>query len=186
MTSERIARLCGDHLEHCYEALRLTTHGTICVSVACHTDPPPAAPAGGQAASAQTACGLSCSAAAEHNLLVCATSTNSIAVFNAASSTCVAQHNKGPKRCSSAFTSSLSHIAVYGDPMAPAIELQLCSLGKFAFLEGHTGSCAPNTQPLSLPAFVLALPCATAAASWQGVTAGLLWASLTTVLIAVL
>lgn len=186
VTSERVARLCGDHLEHCYEASRLTTHGTICVSVAYHTDPPAAAPAGGQATSAQAACGPSCSAATEHHLLVCATSTNSIAVFNAANSTCVAQHNKGPKRCSSAFTPSLSHVAVYGDPMAPAIELQLCSLGKFAFLEGHTGDCAPSKQPLPQPWFALALSCGTAAAGQQGVIASLLWDGLATVLCTVL
>jgi hypothetical protein len=33
-------------------------------------------------------------------------------------------------------------VAVFGDPMAPAIELQLCAQGKFAFLEGHTGAAA--------------------------------------------
>jgi hypothetical protein len=71
---------------------------------------------------------------------VCATTTNSIAVFNATTSSCVAQHTKGPKRCSSAFTPSLSHVAVFGDPTAPAIELQLCNMSKNAFLEGHQGT----------------------------------------------
>lgn len=137
VTSERIARLCGDHLEHCYEAQRLTTHGTTCVSVAFHTETPTAA---GQQAPAQPSWGPACARTGPKQLLVCATSTNSIAVFDAATSTCIEQHTKGSKRCSSAFTPSLSHVAVYGDPMAPAIELQLCNLGKYAWLEGHTGT----------------------------------------------
>jgi hypothetical protein len=35
------------------------------------------------------------------------------------------------------FTPSLSHVAVFGDGMAPAIELQHLALGKYSFLEGH-------------------------------------------------
>lgn len=140
VTSERVARLCGDHQEHCYEAQRLTTHGTTCISVAYHTPSStttPASSSGGGAA----ACSASNNTAGEHHLLVCATSTNNIAVFNAATSTCVAQHTKGARRLSSAFTPSLSHVAVYGDPMAAAIELQLCSAGRFAWLDGHVGEC---------------------------------------------
>lgn len=132
VTSERVARLVGDHLEHCYEAQRLTTYGTTCISVAYHT-------AGPAAAGQSTTAGQPCSKAAEQQLVACSTSSNSIALFNTATSACIAQHTKGPKRCSNAFTPSLSHVAVYGDPTAPAIELQLCSAGKFAFLEGHTG-----------------------------------------------
>lgn len=85
-------------------------------------------------------------------MLICATTTNSIAVFNATTSSCVAQHTKGPKRCSSAFTPSLSHVAVFGDPMAPAIELQLCNLSKYAFLEGHQGAHRPDQLHYQHPA----------------------------------
>lgn len=122
MTSERVARLCGEHLEHAYEALRLTTHGIACVSCCYHQDLP--------------------------NTIICSTSSNCIALYDAARILCISQQAKGPRRCSSAFNPSLSHVAVYGDPMAPAIELQLCTSGKFAFLEGHTaeGKTAVNTS----------------------------------------
>lgn len=134
VSSERVARLCGDHSEHCYEAVRLTTHGTTCVSVAYHADTPTAA-----AASAAVGACISGGSGSLSQLLVCGTSNNNIAVFNAATSSCIAQHSKGPRRYCSTFTPSLSHVAVWGDPVAPAIELQLCSQNKFAFLEGHTG-----------------------------------------------
>lgn len=137
VTSERVARLCGDHLEHCYEAQRLTTHGTTCVSIAWHTEAPAAAANAAEHSPAHAAYGPPCNAAGQPNTVVCSTSTNSVAVFNTATAACVWQQTKGPRRCSNAFTPSLSHVAVYGDPMAPAIELQF--LGKFAFLEGHTG-----------------------------------------------
>ncbi len=43
----------------------------------------------------------------------------------------------GPRRCKHALTPSLSHVVVYGDAMAPAIEVQHLQTGKFSFLEGH-------------------------------------------------
>lgn len=112
VTSEKVARLCGDHLEHAYEALRLTTSGTSCVSCCYHALLP--------------------------NTVICSTSVNSINCYDTAHGMLVSQQSKGPRRCSNAFNPSLSHVAVYGDPMAPAIELQLCSCNKFAFLEGPT------------------------------------------------
>lgn len=124
-TSEKVARLCGDNLEHAYEALRLTTSGTSCVSCCYHALLP--------------------------NTVICSTSVNSINCYDTAHGMLVSQQSKGPRRCSNAFNPSLSHVAVYGDPMAPAIELQLCSCNKFAFLEGPTAegeqqAAASNTH----------------------------------------
>eukprot|EP00882_Tetradesmus_deserticola_P027072 GHRQ01029921.1.p1 GENE.GHRQ01029921.1~~GHRQ01029921.1.p1 ORF type:complete len:422 (+),score=141.94 GHRQ01029921.1:1172-2437(+) len=112
VTGEKVARLCGDHLEHAYDALRLTTSGTTCISCCYHAVLP--------------------------STVICSTSSNSINCYDTAHGSLVSQHSKGPRRCSNAFNPSLSHVAVYGDPMAPAIELQLCSCNKFAFLEGPT------------------------------------------------
>lgn len=112
VTTERVARLCGDHSEHAYDVLRITTHGTACLSVCCHAE--------------------------AQNTLICSTHSNTIAQYDTARSACISNQPKGPKRCSNAFTPSLSHVAVYGDPAAPAIELQLCHCSKFAWLEGHT------------------------------------------------
>jgi hypothetical protein len=33
LSAERTHKLCGDFMEHVYEALRLTTHGTQCVAL---------------------------------------------------------------------------------------------------------------------------------------------------------
>lgn len=112
MTNERAARLCGDHSEHAYDVLRLTTHGSACTSVCYHPETP--------------------------GILVCSTALNSIAQYDIARSACISHQTKGHKRCSNAYNPCLSHVAVYGDPVVPAIELQLTHCGKFTWLEGHT------------------------------------------------
>jgi hypothetical protein len=112
VTGEKVARLCGDHLEHAYDALRLTTSGTSCISCCYHALLP--------------------------HTVICSTSSNSINCYDTAHGSLISQQSKGPRRCSNAFNPSLTHVAVYGDPMAPATELQLCACNKFAFLEGPT------------------------------------------------
>lgn len=108
---DKITKLCGEHSEHAYEALRFTTHGSQ--PVACMFGP-------------------------DGNTVICSTSTNSIAVYDTNAFHRTGSFQKGPRRCSNVFNSSLTHVAVYGDPVAPAIELQVCNTGKFIFLEGHT------------------------------------------------
>jgi hypothetical protein len=66
------------------------------------------------------------------------------ATYDVRNLTRVSSRQHGPRRCMVAFNPQLSHAAVYGDPMAPAIELQLLHASKFAFLEGHmaqVGAC---------------------------------------------
>lgn len=36
LSLERVHRLCGDNLEHVYEAARITTHGVQCMAIAWH------------------------------------------------------------------------------------------------------------------------------------------------------
>lgn len=112
-------------------AQRLTTHGTTCVSVTYQTV--------ASDNSAASAYGMPSCTAVTPAVLVCGTNCNSIARFDPATPACLGQHIKGPKRYSCAFTPCLSHVAVYGDPTAPAIELQLENHTKFAHLEGHKG-----------------------------------------------
>jgi phage-related baseplate assembly protein len=38
LSAERVHKLAGDHLEHAYEALRLTTHGAVCDALAFSPD----------------------------------------------------------------------------------------------------------------------------------------------------
>eukprot|EP00882_Tetradesmus_deserticola_P025071 GHRQ01027503.1.p1 GENE.GHRQ01027503.1~~GHRQ01027503.1.p1 ORF type:complete len:179 (-),score=49.36 GHRQ01027503.1:119-655(-) len=155
VTGEKVARLCGDHLEHAYDALRLTTSGTTCISCCYHAVLP--------------------------STVICSTTSNSINCYDTAHGSLVSQHSKGPRRCSNAFNPSLSHVAVYGDPMAPAIELQLCSCNKFAFLEGPTAEgeqqhirgmmrCDPCTVPLAAASSCCTMSCqyiARQIAAWQ-------------------
>lgn len=126
VTTERVARLCGDHSEHAYDVLRITTHGTACVGVCYHSE--------------------------AANTLICSTAVNSIAQYDTSRSACISYQPKGPKRCSNAFNPSLTHVAVYGDPVAPAIELQLCYCSKFTWLEGHTAEvrCCSISQDGSI------------------------------------
>ena len=106
-----MAKLCGEHQEHAYEALRLTTHGSQ---------------------------GVQCTWTTDDHTIAIGTSRNTLIAVNLLSATRVASFQKGQQRFSHCFTPSLSHAAVYGDPVAPAIELQVSGANKFAFLEGHT------------------------------------------------
>jgi WD40 repeat protein len=122
-----VAKLCGEHQEHAYEALRLTTHGSQ---------------------------GVQCTWTTDDHIIAIGTSRNTLIAVNILTATRVASFQKGQQRFSHYFTPSLSHVAVYGDPVAPAIELQVCGGNSFAFLEGHTSEvcccCLSNDGAIAL------------------------------------
>jgi hypothetical protein len=100
-----------------------------------------AAPRGSRRHPACTPHCASCDACPSPALLLTAAARSGLAAragtFDLRSLTRLSSRQHGPRRCKNAATPSLSHVAVYGDAMAPAIELQYLKAGKFAFLEGH-------------------------------------------------
>lgn len=169
LTAERTHKLCGDHQEHVYEALRIGTHGAQCTSLqwaaadpeqlvvghrssyACYTGARSGHDNTGCASGCisclpmpETRCWWACTALhhmperKERQLHLSARYSGArAAAYDVRSVTRSGLRQHGSSRCVAAFNARLSHVAVYGDAMAPAIELQCLWWGKFTHLVGH-------------------------------------------------
>jgi WD40 repeat protein len=109
---QRVARLCGEHSQHAYDALRVNLHGTTCVGVSFMLGAP--------------------------HLLACTTRDNALALLDTSRRRFLGVQPRGPRRLRHVHDGALTTVAVFGDPLAPAIELQLWRGTRYLWLEGHT------------------------------------------------
>lgn len=115
VTKQETVKLCGDNHEHVYRVLRLSTLG-------CQA--------------------LRCCFGIEPGTLVVSTVTNSVAVYGFQSTEArrLSSSVKGMRRSKNVCTPGVDVVAVFGDPVATAIELQWPSSRHFASLQGHTAA----------------------------------------------